>query len=299
MEPDKSIERLETEMWDRTIPWLENLSTAEMLRAINQADQAVPILVGEQIPVISEAVDLIALVLQRGGRLFYVGAGTSGRLGILDAAECPPTFNTDPTMIQAIMAGGQDAILHAVEGAEDDVEAGAHAVKDYGIDERDVVVGLSASGRTPFVLGALREARQLGARTISVNCNHDPETQPYSDITIVIPTGPEMIMGSTRLKAGTATKLVLNMLSTGAMIRLGKTYHNLMVDVKATNFKLRERARRIVMLAADVDYPTADILLTQSGYEVKTAILMHLLHVDAKEARQLLTDHQGMLDSLL
>ncbi|WP_053959147.1 N-acetylmuramic acid 6-phosphate etherase [Sulfobacillus thermosulfidooxidans] len=299
MEPDKSIERLETEMWDRTMPWLENLSTVEMLRAINQADQAVPILVGEQIPVIGEAVDLIAEVLQRGGRLFYVGAGTSGRLGILDAAECPPTFNTDPTMIQAIMAGGQEAIRHAVEGAEDDVDAGRHAMKDYGIDEGDVVVGLSASGRTPFVLGALREARQLGARTISVNCNRDPETQQYSDITIVIPTGPEMIMGSTRLKAGTATKLVLNMLSTGAMIRLGKTYHNLMVDVKATNFKLRERARRIVMLAADVDYPTADALLTQSEYEVKTAILMHLLHVEAKKARQLLNEHRGMLDAFL
>ncbi len=299
MEPNKSIERLDTEIWDPSIPWLEALSTEEMLMAINQADQLVPIIVSEQIAEIAKAIDLIVEQLRRHGRVFYVGAGTSGRLGIVDAAECPPTFNTDPSMIQAIMAGGKEAWQQAVEGAEDDFSAGTKVTERYGIDGRDVVVGLSASGRTPFVLGALQKSQEIQAPTVSVSCNPDPEAARYSDVAIVVPTGPEIIMGSTRLKAGTATKLVLNMLSTGAMIRLGKTYHNLMVDVKATNLKLKERAHRMVMLAAEVDYTRAVSLLEESDYEVKTAILMQFLKIDAMQARDLLLQQEGNLNKLL
>ncbi|MCL4493749.1 MAG: N-acetylmuramic acid 6-phosphate etherase [Firmicutes bacterium] len=299
MEPDKSIERLGTEMWNPVIPWLEALSTEEMLMVINEADQQVPLLVRNQTGEIAKAVDLVVEQLRRRGRLFYVGAGTSGRLGIVDAAECPPTFNTDPSMIQAIIAGGDDALQQAIEGAEDDFDAGGQAVMNHGINARDVVVGLSASGRTPFVLGALQKSQQIQAHTISVSCNADPEAVRYSHVSIVVPTGPEVIMGSTRLKAGTATKLVLNMLSTGAMIRLGKTYHNLMVDVKATNLKLKERARRMVMLASNVDYQTAVSLLEESDYEVKTAILMQFLKIDAARSRELLLRHDGMLDELM
>ena len=299
MEPDKSIERLDTEMWDSSAPWLESLSTEQMLKVMNQADQEVPIIVGEQIPEIARAIDLIVEQLRRNGRLFYVGAGTSGRLGIVDAAECPPTFNTDPSMIQAIIAGGENAWKEAVEGAEDDFGAGEDVVVRYGINGNDVVVGLSASGRTPFVLGALQNSQRLQAYTISVSCNPGPELARYSHVAIVVPTGSEAIMGSTRLKAGTATKLVVNMLSTGAMIRLGKTYHNLMVDVKATNVKLKERAHRMVMLAANVDYQRAARLLEESDYEVKTAILMEILKIDTVQARELLLEHGGMLDKLI
>ncbi len=298
MKPDGSLEGLETEMRNLKVPWLETLSTQEMLHVMNSADQSVPTLVGEQIGDISKAVDLIVERLQQGGRLFYVGAGTSGRLGVLEAAECPPTFNTDPAMIQAIIAGGPKAVWEAVEGAEDDADLGQRAVEEHGIVNGDVMVGSSASGRTPFVLGALRKAKQKGAWTISVNCNQDPETQRYSDITIVVPTGSEVIMGSTRMKAGTATKLVLNMLSTGAMIRLGKTYRNLMVDLKPTNYKLKERAKRIVMSAARVDYTMAETLLIQANYEVKAAIVMSLLNVDLVQATELLDQNPWVLNHL-
>jgi N-acetylmuramic acid 6-phosphate etherase len=295
MEADKAIERLSTEIWDRAVPPLETLGTLEILAIMNSGDQTVPMIVGEHLEEIAQAVELIYTCWQRGGRMFYVGAGTSGRLGILDAAECPPTFNTDPSMVQAIMAGGPNALIRAVEGAEDSTEAGQEAVRSAEIVAADVVVGLSASGRTPFVLGALVESRNRGARTVGVSCNQDPEMKEFADVSIAVPTGAEVVMGSTRLKAGTATKLVLNMLTTAAMIRFGKTFRNLMVDVKATNYKLRDRSRRIVMLALDISYDDASGLLEQCGQEVKTAIATGLLHVSPQQARLLLAKHQGRL----
>ncbi len=295
MEPDKAIERLATESWDRGIPPLETLSTLEILRRMNTADQTVPVAVGEHLPEIARAVELIYASWQRGGRMFYVGAGTSGRLGVLDAAECPPTFNTDPAMVQAVMAGGQEALITAVEGAEDSLESGRRVMKERGIESRDVVVGLSASGRTPFVLGALQVSQSCGARTVGVSCNDDPELRTVSDVSIAVPTGAEVIMGSTRLKAGTATKLVLNMLTTAAMIRYGKTFRNLMVDLKATNYKLVDRSRRIVMLALGISYDAAADLLSECGQEVKTAIACGLLDVPPEQARGILVRHQGRL----
>ncbi|AUW93583.1 MAG: N-acetylmuramic acid 6-phosphate etherase [Sulfobacillus thermotolerans] len=299
MEPDKTIERLQTEMWDRTIPPLETLTTLEMLKVMNAGDQTVPLLVKEHLSEIAAAVDAISERLSQGGRMFYVGAGTSGRLGVLDAAECPPTFNTDPSMVQAIMAGGPDALVHAVEGAEDSMESGQQQIRLAGVQSRDVVVGLSASGRTPFVIGALKEGRLRGACTISVSANDEPEVKHLSDIVIAVPTGPEVIMGSTRLKAGTATKLVLNMLTTGAMVRLGKTFRNLMVDLKATNYKLIDRSRRIVMLALTVDYNEASRLLALCDEEVKTAIAVGLLGIDPSAARALLDRHHGALGDVV
>lgn len=299
MEPDKTIERLLTEAWDRTIPSLETLGTVDMLKVMNAGDQTVPLLVRDHLAEIAEAVDAISDRLRRGGRMFYVGAGTSGRLGILDAAECPPTFNTDPAMVQAFIAGGPAALVHAVEGAEDSVEAGQAQMHEADVHPEDVVVGLSASGRTPFVLGALAEGRRRGACTVSVSANADPEAKEFSDVVIAIPTGAEVIMGSTRLKAGTATKLVLNMLTTAAMVRLGKTYRNLMVDLKATNYKLVDRSRRIVMLALEIDYDAAAALLDHCEQEVKTAIVAGLLKVSPDSARGLLRQQQGALAAIV
>ncbi len=269
---------------------IDVVSTLDMVRIINAEDAKVAGAVGEQANGIAAAIDAIAERMQRGGRLIYVGAGTSGRLGVLDASECPPTFSTAPDLVVGVIAGGPHALTNSIEGAEDNREAGCQAMIDLKVSERDSVVGIAASGRTPFVLGAMAEARQQGALVIAVACNADSPMQAAADIAVVPVVGPEVVTGSTRLKAGTAQKLVLNMLSTGVMIRLGKTYGNLMVDVQSTNSKLRDRARRIVTAATGVDAPEASRLLKASDDEVKTAIVAALLDIEPALARQRLAE---------
>jgi len=231
--------------------------------------------------------------------LIYMGAGTSGRLGVLDAVECPPTFNTDPELVVGLIAGGPEGFLRAIEGAEDSGDAGQQALQDIGLTSADVVVGIAASGRTPYVLGALDYARAAGAYTIGFSCNPDARIIRHAELNITPLVGPEVLSGSTRLKAGTATKMVLNMLSTGAMVRLGKTYSNLMVDVRATNIKLVERARRIVATLAACDGPQADDLLKRCDGEVKTAIVSHKLGLSPELARARLKAAQGHLRQVL
>jgi N-acetylmuramic acid 6-phosphate etherase len=245
---------------------------------------------------IADAITAAEETFRRGGRLFYAGAGTSGRLGILDAAECPPTFGVDPTMVQGLIAGGPPAILKAQEGAEDSPDGGARDVDAHGVGPNDFLIGIAASGTTPYVRGALARAKVLGARTAIVACSPPPaETLAASDIAIVPVTGPEVLTGSTRMKAGTATKLVLNMITTGAMIRIGKTYGNLMVDLKATNAKLKDRSERIVAEVCDVPRDEARRLLADAGGRVKTAIVMHKLRVAREQAEQALDAAGGVI----
>ncbi|MGL5237473.1 MAG: N-acetylmuramic acid 6-phosphate etherase, partial [Plesiomonas shigelloides] len=255
---------------------LDTLSTLEMLTRFNAEDRLVPQAVAQELPAIAKAVDCITAAFQQGGRLIYMGAGTSGRLGILDASECPPTYGVPHGMVIGLIAGGEGAILKAVEGAEDSAELGQHDLQQLALTSRDVVVGIAASGRTPYVLGGLAYARATGCTTVAVSCNPDSKIAAAADIAISPLVGPEALTGSTRMKAGTAQKLVLNMLTTGAMVKLGKAYQNLMVDVKATNEKLVDRACRIVMEASGASRSEAEHLLAQTGNEVKPAILMHL-----------------------
>jgi N-acetylmuramic acid 6-phosphate etherase len=255
--------------------------------------------VGAVAPQIAEGIERIAAAMRSGGRLVYIGAGTSGRLGVLDASECPPTFNTDPSLVVGLIAGGREALTRAIEGAEDDAAAGKRDLQAIGFCASDVLVGIASSGRTPYVIGALRYARELEACTIGLVCNSPSEIDGIVDVLIAPIPGPEILSGSTRMKAGTATKMVLNMLSTGAMIRLGKTYGNLMVDLRATNMKLIDRARRIVGRLTGADEPTVANLLTAADGEVKTAIVMHRRGVDADAARQLLSLHQGHLRKVI
>jgi N-acetylmuramic acid 6-phosphate etherase len=242
-------------------------------------------------PQIASAIDTVVERLEDGGRLVYVGAGTAGRMGVLDAAECPPTFNTD--VVIGVLAGGFDALLKSSEAVEDDAAAGAADMDQLGLSPRDAVVGVSASGRTPYTIGAVQQARRLGAVTIGVASNPDAELSRHVDHPLELVAGPEVIAGSTRLKAGTAQKVVLNMFSTIAMVRLGKTYGDLMVDLRATNHKLRERARRIVSQATDVDAATADRAIAAAGGDVKVAIVMLLTGVDAGEAAARVVAHRG------
>ena len=244
---------------------IDKVSTLEAMRLMNEENKRVPEAIDTQLEEIAKAVDLIAAAMERGGHLIYVGAGTSGRLGIIDAAECPPTFGVDHQLVRGIIAGGDGAMFRAVENAEDNEEWGKRAIDEDGVQAGDVVVGISAAGRAPFVLGALKRAREIGATPIGVTCNPDSLFVPLCDVTIAPYVGPEVISGSTRLKAGTAQKLVLNMLSTGAMIRTGKVYSNLMINVKPTNEKLWERATRIIMQIADIDHDRAGELLRKHG----------------------------------
>jgi len=244
---------------------IDKVSTLEAMRLMNEENKRVPEAIDTQLEEIAKAVDLIAAAMERGGKLIYVGAGTSGRLGIIDAAECPPTFGVDHQLVRGIIAGGDGAMFRAVENAEDNEEWGKRAIDEDGVQPGDVVVGISAAGRAPFVLGALKRAREIGATPIGVTCNPDSLFVPLCDVTIAPYVGPEVISGSTRLKAGTAQKLVLNMLSTGAMIRTGKVYSNLMINVKPTNEKLWERATRIIMQLADIDHDRAGELLKKHG----------------------------------
>jgi len=277
---------------------LDLKSIPEILALINDEDQTVPGAVRREIDAIARAVELVVGRLARGGRLFYIGAGTSGRLGVLDAAECQPTFGTDPKLVQGLIAGGHEALWRAVEGAEDEAEAAPAALVERGVGPADVVVGVAASRRTPFVLAGLRHARQVGAGTVLVamNAAHSPGAgggELEVDVAICPVVGPEVIMGSTRMKAGTAQKLILNLISTASMICLGKVYGNLMVDLRATSRKLAERAKRLVMMTVGVDYDGAAQLLEQAGGSVKTAIVIGRLGVTREEAETRLQAAQG------
>lgn len=278
---------------------IDELSTEAMLRVINDEDKKVALAVEAIVPQIAAAVDAICAAFQAGGRLIYCGAGTSGRLGILDASECPPTFGTPREQVVGLIAGGHTAILQAVENAEDNREQGAQDLKDIHFSRHDVLVGIAASGRTPYVLGALAYANELGATTVSLTCNPGSAMSQVAAIALTPVVGPEVVTGSSRMKAGTAQKLVLNMLTTGSMIRSGKVYGNLMVDVEATNQKLVQRQVNIVMQATDCDEATASVALTACGGHCKTAILMVLTDLAADEAKALLSQHQGFIRQAL
>lgn len=274
---------------------IDLLPTIEMLERFNSEDLKVAAAVRCELPQIAQAVDQAAERMRRGGRVFYFGAGTSGRLGALDAAEWPPTFGTPPELAQAFIAGGPAALTQSVEAAEDNYLAGEQAVEAAGIGQNDVVIGLAASGRTPYVIGAVMKAQELGALTVGICCNRPSPLGALADIAIVPVVGPEALTGSTRLKAGTAQKLVLNMFSTGVMVRLGKTYGNLMVDMRATNTKLRERSRRMIEMVTGLEPKAAGQLLECAGGEVKTAILMELGQLDATDARAALEAVGGVI----
>lgn len=293
------LDQLTTEAQNPASEMLDDLTPLEIVRLINAEDAKIPAAVAEQAPQIAQAIEVIADRLGRGGRLIYFGAGTSGRLGILDAVECPPTFNSDPQQVLGLIAGGNKAITSAVEGAEDQPELAQEDLRGVGLRAQDVVVGIATSGRTPYVLGGLEYARQCGAFCIGLSCNCDAELISRSDLSIIPVVGPEILSGSTRLKAGTATKMVLNMLSTGAMIRLGKTYGNLMVDLRATNTKLAARAKRIVSITTKLADAEASALLAQCDGEVKTAILAFHTGHPPEEARRLLRDAGGHLQRAL
>lgn len=274
---------------------IDEYSTDQMLRIINQQDMLVPAAVKNEIPNISIAVDIIYNSLKDGGKLFYIGAGTSGRLGVLDASECPPTFGTNPEMVQGHIAGGDTALRTAVEGCEDDFDGGSKLVRECGITAKDVVVGITASGSAPFVLGALEEAKICGAATIGVVNNFNTKVGEKCDICIAVVVGAEVITGSTRLKSGTAQKLVLNMLTTATMIKLGKVYGNMMVDLKATNKKLLDRAKRIVSTITGVTDEVAAKYLDMANMNAKLAIMMIETGLNRLDAQELLEKNNGRL----
>ena len=291
----KPLGNLLTEQINEASSGIDLLPAAEMLRVINSEDGRVIEAVAVEIPRIAEAVDTIAGRVRNGGRLFYIGAGTSGRLGVLDAAECPPTFNVSPDLVQGIIAGGEAALARATEATEDDPSIGARDLRSRGVTGADSVVGIAASGRTPYVLGAVAEAARLGALTIGISCTPDSELSRSVDIAIAPLPGPEILAGSTRMKAGTATKLVLNMISTALMIRLGYTFGNLMVNVQPKNSKLSDRARRIISQATGASIERASVLLDASGGVVKTAIVMERLGVDRPQAERILEAAGGVV----
>lgn len=290
-----NLEQLCTEQRNDNSTHIDELSTLELVRTINNEDKKVALAVERILPELARAVDTIAQRLSKGGRLFYTGSGTSGRLGILDAVECPPTYSTEPDLVQALIAGGYPAIFQAQEGAEDSEELGRTNLAEKNLTNKDVVVGLTASGRTPYVIGALKYARSVCAATISVDCSTPAAVAAYADIDICALVGPEVVTGSTRMKSGTAQKMILNILSTGAMIKLGKVYGNLMVDVKTSNHKLEERARRIVMSVTNCTRAEAIAALAASGGLTKTAIFMLLTGSSATTAQAKLDSCQGYI----
>lgn len=274
---------------------LDTLNPLELVSRINAQDKQVPLAVEKVLPEIAMAVDVISKAFRSGGRLLYVGAGTSGRLGILDASECPPTFGVDESMVVGLIAGGQEAIFRSQEGAEDSPQQGQQDLTDHDLNNKDVVVGIAASGRTPYVIGALNYASSIKASTVAVSCNPDSTIAKCADIAISPIVGPEVLTGSTRMKSGTAQKLVLNMLTTASMVSIGKSYQNLMVDLRATNKKLHARATGIVMQASECSEAEAIAVLKQSNYEVKAAILMQLTGAPYNDAIQYLADSSGFL----
>jgi len=274
---------------------LDTLDTAGVLERISVEDHSVPVAVARELPHIARAVDLVVASFREGGRLIYVGAGTSGRLGVLDASECPPTFGSDPEMVQGVMAGGERALVRAVEGAEDRADKGEQEMDERGVGPRDTVIGLAASRRTPFVVAALARARARGARTAYVTCTPRSEFRLDVDVAICPEVGPEPIMGSTRMKSGTAQKLVLNMITTAAFIRTGKVYENMMVDLMATSQKLVERSRRTVMTVTGVGYEEAARAIEDAGKSVKTAIVMLQGKCSREEAERRLREADGFV----
>jgi len=298
----KELAGLTTEARNPDTLNLDKMTTREILEAMNREDRKIPDIVAAAIPQIEILVERVVIALQRGGRLLYIGAGTSGRLGVLDASECPPTFGTEPHLVQGFIAGGYESLRKAAEGAEDNPDGVLHDFELCCINEEDVVVGITASRRTPYVLGGLRHAKSHGCYTALLICNQfdaksmkyeEAEAQP--DVIIELPVGPEVLTGSTRLKAGTATKLALNMITTAAWVRMGKCYGNLMVDLRMGSQKLQARARRILMEITGCDYEWADELLKQSSGELKTALVMHFRGTTAEHARDFLEEHRGKL----
>lgn len=298
----REISALPTEQINPASVHIDTASVREILEVINDEDARIPAAVRAELPAIEQAVERIVAAFHSGGRLIYAGAGTSGRLGILDASECPPTFGTPPEMVQGIIAGGRAAVFQAQEGAEDKPEQGAEDIDALQVAENDVVCGIAASGRTPYVVGAVREAQRRGATTILVTTNSREQLQQLgiiADIFICPMVGPEVVTGSTRMKSGTAQKLVLNMLTTASMVRLGKTYGNVMIDLQMTNNKLRERARRVVMDITGVEYATASSVLEEAGNHVKTALVMVLGQMTKEEAQTRLHNANGFVRKAL
>jgi N-acetylmuramic acid 6-phosphate etherase len=291
--------RLATEQPNPRTRDLDTLDVPGILERIAAEDRSVAGAVAAELPYVARAVELVVASFREGGRLLYVGAGTSGRLGVLDASECPPTFGSDPEMVQGIIAGGHGALVRAVEGAEDREQEGEQTMRERRVGPKDTVIGLAASRRTPFVVAALREARRLGARTAYVTCTPRAEFGLEVDVAICPEVGPEVVMGSTRMKAGTAQKLVLNMITTAAFVRLGKVYENMMVDLMATSEKLVERSRRTVMTVAGVDYDTAGEAIAAAGRSVKTAIVMLKLGCGRADAEARLARANGFVRAAL
>ena len=293
------LEKLTTESRNQNTIDIDKDSTLEMVRKINNEDKKVAEAVEAELPKIAEAIDGIVKGMHKGGRLIYIGAGTSGRLGVLDASECPPTYGVSEELVQGIIAGGKEAIFRAKEGAEDSKELAVEDLKFKSLNENDTVVGLAASGRTPYVIGGLNYANEIGALTVAVTCNADSEVSKAAKISIAPVVGPEVVTGSTRLKSGTAQKLVLNMLSTGVMIKLGKVYGNLMVDVRATNAKLVERAKKIVCEATGVQREEAEKILEETNFDVKLSIFMLLSKLNKDEAKTILENNNGYIAEAL
>ncbi|MBI6405631.1 MULTISPECIES: N-acetylmuramic acid 6-phosphate etherase [Proteus] len=293
------LSNLVTESRNHNSENIDTLSTFDMLKVINNEDKKVPLAVEKALPEIAQLVDKVAIAFSQGGRLIYCGAGTSGRLGILDASECPPTYGTPHDMVIGLIAGGHKAILQAVENAEDNIQLGEQDLRQLNFNEKDVLVGIAASGRTPYVIGALNYAKSLGATTGAISCNPESPIAQIADIAITPIVGAEVVTGSSRMKAGTAQKLILNMITTGAMIKIGKVFGNLMVDVEATNAKLVERQVRIVMQATECERAIAEEALSQCQRHCKTAILMILANVDAQQATQMLNQNKGFIRKAL
>ena len=292
---DFEFERLITEQRNFATTNIDRMNTIEGLRLINKEDKKVAKAVEAEIPKISRTVDYVIKAFVKGGRLIYVGAGTSGRLGIMDAAECPPTFSTNSKMVQALIAGGMKAMFKAVEGAEDDIHKGAEDVRKLKVSNNDVVIGLSSSGRTPYVIGALKEAHRKGAKTVAIATVNEPKIGYFADVVIAPIVGPEVLTGSTRMKAGTAEKMILNMISTMSMIKIGKAYTNLMIDLKPMSAKLRSRARRILNLLTDLSSSQAKIIFECSGRNLKVALVMALANRNKKEAEKALKINKGLI----
>src|SRR5690625_4761297 len=287
------LKELITEMGNPKSKNLDELKTIDILKLMNEEDRTVPLAVEEVLPQIEQVVHAVYEAFNNNGRLFYVGAGTSGRIGILDAVECPPTFSTPPEMVQAVMAGGNGAFLVAIEGAEDDKDLGKKDLMDKKLNRNDVVIGIAASGRTPYVIGALQYSQSIGATTVSLTSNSNAEISEYADYAIEVMTGTEVLAGSTRLKVATAHKMILSMISTAVMIKIGKVYNNYMIDVNATNLKLRERARRIVKEVTGVSKEEAEQLLIKTNYAVKPAIVMLLTNISFEEAQLKIAEANG------
>ncbi|MEK5205626.1 N-acetylmuramic acid 6-phosphate etherase [Psychrobacillus sp. FSL H8-0510] len=287
------LEKLGTERTNLKTSNLDTMSVNEIIKTMNEEDQTVALAVQRVLPQIEDAIYIVHEGFKNNGRLLYVGAGTSGRIGLLDAVECPPTFSTSPQMVQAVLAGGYGAVMVAVEGAEDDQELGESDLRQLDITSSDVVIGIAASGRTPYVIGALAYAQSVGAKTISLSSNLESAISQYANVAIEVETGPEVLTGSTRLKAATAHKMVVNMISTVSMIQVGKVYKNLMVDVHASNYKLKERAKMIVCDATNITYEEAEKVLDKTQFNVKQAIVMTLTGSTAEEAAKLLERANG------